>query len=238
VKLGAEPKKLGILGVLFLVFAYFAYSNWIAPTPDIPVQAARRQAQAASVRRTARPEAETQMAEAAEPAAPPARSTRGGAERTRPQFRMGSKERHADPATVDPTLRMDLLAHLQAVTLQGGDRNLFQFGSAPLPKTPEPKVVVLAKPAPMPPPAPPGPPPLPPKPVAPPCPLKFYGYSSDRASGPRRAFFLDGDEIIVAVEGQTMKSRYKVVRIGINSVVVQDVQFQSEQTLPLEEPAA
>ncbi len=235
-KLGAEPKKLGILGALFLVFAYFAYTNLIAPTPDIPVQAAQRQA--ASVRRAALPEAETQMADAAEPAAATPRSIRGGPERSRPQFRMGSKDRHADPATVDPTLRMDLLAHLQAVTLSGGDRNLFQFGAAPLPKTPEPKVIPKPSSMPVAVQPPPGPPPEPPKPVAPPCPLKFYGYSSERAAGQRRAFFLDGDDIIVAAEGQTMKSRYRVVRIGINSVVVEDVQFQSQQTLPLEEPAS
>jgi hypothetical protein len=34
-----------------------------------------------------------------------------------------------------------------------------------------------------------------------------------------------------------IKSRYKVVSIGINSVVVEDVQFQNQQTLPLEEQA-
>jgi len=56
-------------------------------------------------------------------------------------------------------------------------------------------------------------------------------------SGAKRVFFLDGDEIVVATEGQLVKNRYKVVRVGINSVVVEDVQFQHEQTLPLEEQA-
>ena len=39
----------------------------------------------------------------------------------------------------------------------------------------------------------------------------------------------------MAAEGQLVKSRYKLVRVGINSVVVEDVQFKHQQTLPLEE---
>ncbi len=49
---------------------------------------------------------------------------------------------------MDPTLRLDLLAKVQNVNLEGGERNLFQFGAAPLPKTPEPKII--PKPVPMP----------------------------------------------------------------------------------------
>jgi hypothetical protein len=138
--------------------------------------------------------------------------------------------------TVDPTLRTDLLAKVQAVTFQGGERNLFQFGAAPLPKTPETKII--PKPAgPAPPAAGPKPPDTPAKPAAPPIPLKFYGYASQTKPIQRRAFFLDGDEIIMASEGELIKKRYKVVRIGINSVVVEDVEYKNQQTLPLEEQA-
>jgi hypothetical protein len=121
------------------------------------------------------------------------------------------------------------------VNLEGGERNLFQFGAAPAPKTPEPKIVPKpAGPAAI---AANAPPETPSKPPPPPIPLKFYGYSSQAQQTDKRAFFLDGDDIIVASEGQVIKSRYKVVRIGINSVVVEDVQFQHQQTLPLEEQA-
>jgi hypothetical protein len=58
-----------------------------------------------------------------------------------------------------------------------------------------------------------------------------------RTAGEKRAFFLDGDDIVVATEGQLIKQRYKVIRIGVNSVVVEDMQFQNQQTLPLEEPS-
>ena len=35
-----------------------------------------------------------------------------------------------------------------------------------------------------------------------------------------------------------VKRRYKVVRIGVNSVVMEDTQFSNTQTLPLQEEAA
>jgi hypothetical protein len=74
------------------------------------------------------------------------------------------------------------------------------------------------------------------EPKAPPIPLKFYGFVNPPKAGIKRAFFLDGDEIIIAGEGDTVKKRYKIVRIGLNSAVVEDTQFKSnnQQTLPLE----
>jgi hypothetical protein len=92
-------------------------------------------------------------------------------------------------------------------------------------------------------------PPAPPKPVevkpppppqAPPVPLKYYGFVNPlQTPGPKRAFFLDGEDIIVAAEGDMVKKRYKIVRIGVNSAVVEDTQFEKAQnkaqTLPLVE---
>ena len=46
---------------------------------------------------------------------------------------------------------------------------------------------------------------------------------------------MDGDEIHVVTDGDSVKKRYKIVRIGVNSVVVEDTQFDQQQTLPLEE---
>ena len=34
---------------------------------------------------------------------------------------------------------------------------------------------------------------------------------------------------------EVIKRRYRVVRIGVNSLVVEDIEFKSEQTLPLQE---
>jgi hypothetical protein len=53
----------------------------------------------------------------------------------------------------------------------------------------------------------------------------------------KHAFFLDNDEIIVAGEGDLIKKRYKILRIGVNSAEVEDTTFKGDntkQTLPLE----
>ncbi len=37
----------------------------------------------------------------------------------------------------------------------------------------------------------------------------------------------------MAAEGELVKKRYKVVRIGVNSVTMEDTQFEGQQTLQL-----
>jgi hypothetical protein len=150
----------------------------------------------------------------------------------RPSLKAYNPGEGPDPVAVDPTLRLDLLAKVQAVKFDGGERNLFQFGAAPLPKTPEPKIVPKPQ-APVPGESKPSETPI--KPPPPPIPLKFYGYASQSRPNQKRAFFLEGDEIIMATEGDLIKKRYKVVRIGINSVVMEDIENKNQQTLPLEE---
>ncbi|HVX66276.1 MAG TPA: hypothetical protein VHA11_06735 [Bryobacteraceae bacterium] len=226
---GADKKKVAALAGLLLVLGYVFYSNVLAPDDDIPAPRPRAATRSAD---------EVTGAPAPEVRARPPLRPGAEAQATRPQFKMSPRDQRPDPTTIDPTLRLDLLAKVQAVTLEGGARNLFQFSEAPLPKTPEPKIVPRM----------PGqaaqaaaavnaPPVEPPKPQPPPIPLRFYGYTSQARQTERRAFFLDGDDIVVAAEGQTIKNRYKVVRISINSVVVEDTQFQHQQTLPLEEMA-
>jgi hypothetical protein len=225
--IGADRKKIAVLGGLALLLGYFVYSNVIAPSDDTP-----------------RPQART--AQSAQPAAPPAfgvpapetrpRSARAAQKSTRLEFKMETGEKAPDPAAIDPTLRLDLLSKVQSVNLEGGERSLFQFSAAPLPKTPEPRIIpnspktaaaaaaamaINKGPA------------APPKPPPPNIPLAFYGLTVRGQE--KRVFFLDGDEIVVATEGQVIKKRYKVVRIGINSVTVEDLEFQNQQTLVLQD---
>jgi hypothetical protein len=175
-------------------------------------------------------------------APPPQRSAparvRGNNTEFRPSLKPRTGENRIDPTSIDPTLRFDLLAKVQAVDPHGGNRNLFQFGAPPpppAPKEPEPKIIPSAvaagraNPGEIKPAAPAGPPP------PPPIPLKYYGYSTQKGEIRKRAFFLDGEEILVAGEGDTVKRRYRVVRIGINSVVMEDTEHKSQQTLPLTE---
>ena len=240
-KMGADRKKIYVLGGLIVVGAYLFYTNVLSgpsgsEPPARPVRSAaqtsRKAGSSAVPGDPSYPEPETQPVRQAA-------STRLN-EEFRPSLKPKRPEDRVDPMTIDPTLRLDLLAKVQAVSIEGGHRNLFQVGAPPPPPLPpEPKVKVghtqvAAGPQPAP-----GPPPPPPAPVAPPITLKYYGYSSVRTGdGKKHAFFLDGDDILVAAEGETVKKRYRVVRIGVNSVVMEDTQFKHEQTLPLQEEAA
>lgn len=234
-KIGAEQRnKVVLLGVLLLVAGYVVYSNVF--TDDMPPASGRS---ATTPRSTARTDVAdlTQPRQATAERAPRPAGRAAFNQEFKPKFRIGKPGDAVSPDAADPTLRLELLAKVQAVDFEGGERNLFQFGAAPPPKAPEPKIipkspskqanggsaVADAKPA------------APVKPPPPPIPLKFYGYTSLSAATPKRAFFLDGEDIIVANEGDTVKKRYKVVRIGINSVVMEDTEGKSQQTLPLEE---
>jgi hypothetical protein len=159
------------------------------------------------------------------------------------QPRLGPKtpEDRPDPATIDPTLRLDLLAKVQKVELGAPGRNLFDFGAAPPPDIALPtkvaKIDTHSQPVqPVQHVGPVGPPQPPP---APQIALKYYGYKISTADGHKAAFLMDGEDILVAGENDTVKRRYKVVRIGVNSITIEDTQFKSTQTLPLQEaPAA
>lgn len=239
--LGANRKKLEMyaLGVLVLGGGYLFYSNVLSgpssPEPSRPGPTAARPAHES---RDAVIGDSSSRLETPPSSRRAASSSRSGGE-FRPSLKPKGPEDRVDPMTIDPTLRLDLLAKVQAVDVEGGRRNLFAVGQPPPPPLPpEPKIkpkpgsqVAGAEPAP-------GPPKPPPPPQAPPIPLKYYGYSSARGDNRKHAFFLDGDDILVAAEGETVKKRYRVVRIGVNSVVMEDTQFKHEQTLPLQEEAA
>lgn len=230
-KLGAEPKRLAILGVLLAAAGYFIVSN-SASGPQAPPKTTPKAAG-----RVERPAALEAARLSGGPV--PRAETAGAGSRAstslefKPTLRLRPAGQAADLSSMEATLRLDVLERLREVRLRPGSRNLFEFSAAPLP--PEPKVIPKPKPqtVPLPPPPSPvaGPPP---KPAAPPIPLKFFGYTAPARQGNRRAFFLDGDQILVGSEGEVLKKRYRVVRIGVNSVVMEDVEFHAEQTLPLE----
>ena len=231
-KLGAEPKKMVMLGGLVVVGLYLLYTNFIS-SPSSGPEPARR----SSVSRTS-PDL-TDVSDST-PAAQPNIRRAGSRARSTEEFRpaLGHRrgEQKTDPMTIDPTLRLDLLAKVQAVEMQGGSRNLFAFSTPPPPPLPKEPIVPVKKAdvgpvKPAPPPGPPQPPP------PPPILLKYYGYSNARGES-KHAFFLDGDDILVAAEGEVLKRRYKVVRIGVNSVVMEDTESKHEQTLPLQAEAA
>ena len=69
--------------------------------------------------------------------------------------------------------------------------------------------------------------------------FKYYGYRVSSSDGRKQAFLLDGEDIIIAGENDAMKAgRYKVVRIGVTSITIEDTQFKAQQTLQLQADAA
>ncbi|HTT63093.1 MAG TPA: hypothetical protein VMG35_14665 [Bryobacteraceae bacterium] len=231
--LGANRRNLAVLGGLVLLGSYLLYTNVLSgPSYSEPSRSSSTRARPAAGSVPPAGFDDTQSASRR-----PAPSSRLS-EEFRPSLKPKRPEDRVDPMTIDPTLRLDLLAKVQAVNMEGGHRNLFQVGAAPLP--PEPTVPVKTKTqvAMMGPQLPPEPPKPAPPPPPPPINLKYYGYSSVRGDNQKHAFFLDGDDILVAGEGETVKKRYRVVRIGVNSVVMEDTQFKHQQTLPLQQEAA
>ena len=230
-KLGAEPKKIAILAGLILVAIVVFMINTTDDRPAGSSPAAQPGTPAAQ-----RPAGNAAASPERSGVQRPAGRNRGGTE-FKPRVGARRGEQRVDPATIDPTLRLDLLAKLQEVKVEGPRRSVFDFSQPPAPK-PDPKQVAAAKtpvPSPIVKPEEPKPetPAAPAKPQAPPIPLKFYGYLSRTAQPAKRAFFMEGDEIHVVAEGDMVKKRYKIVRIGVNSVVVEDTQFGQQQTLPL-----
>ncbi len=222
-KLGAEPKKIAILAGLVVAagVAYFLNSNSGGGPVSTPSVATRVQPSGAVPRAANRPTYRNVQQSA-------------GAREFKPTLR----PKNLDTSTIDPTLRLDLLAKVKSVAVDPSTRSLFEIGAPPPAEVkagqPEPAKIAIAKPFMGP--VQPAPPAPAPEPRAPPIPLKFYGFVNKTKVGDRRAFFMDGDEIVIAGEGDTVKKRYKIVRIGVNSAVVEDTEFKSnnQQTLPLE----
>jgi hypothetical protein len=228
--LGVENKRnVIILTVTLAVLGYVVYANLLSGPSPAPVPAPSRQASSEA--------AEPVIATPSGPA-PAARIQTKGPRSTefRPVLRSRRVEDRIDPMKVDPTLHLEILAKLQEAPAEAGGRNLFQFGQPPPPpqtaaKIAAPEPIVIPQPRPPVVQAPAGPPP------PPPIPLKYYGVSTTRADGRKTAFFLEGDQILMGAEGDVVGKRYRVVRIGVNSVVVEDTQDKRQQPLPLEENA-
>lgn len=234
-KFGGDRKQFITLGILGIVLAGVIYMNYFSG-PEIASSPAPRPSTAAP----APPPVAPRPATAAKKLQLDRR-----AQEFRPRVGAARPEDRLAPMSVDPTLRLDLLARLEKIQITGGTRSLFDFSNiaaAPVPTGPQGARIIAApkkapaapKPfiGPMPEP-PPAPKPVVQKPVAPPIPLRFYGFLSAPRGGSKRAFFLDGDDIVVGSEGDLLKNRYRLIRIGLNNVTMEDTQFQQQQTLPI-----
>jgi hypothetical protein len=226
-----DKKKVWALAVFGLLAAYMVYANLLSgPSAGTP-PSSQPAPKAGGLPAIAVPESTP----ARQPAPLRAGTARGRSDEFHPVLRSKRLEERIDPAAVDPTLRLDLLSRVQSAGLVGGSRNLFQFSTPPpkeVAKLAGPEPVVKVGPV-QPPPPPPPPPPAPPPAIT----IKFYGYSTAAVTGRKTAYFLDGEDILLGGEGDTLKRRYKVVRILPASVLIEDLDAKRQQSVPLTEEA-
>jgi hypothetical protein len=223
-KLGAERNKVILLIALSVIAAVTIFLQYFSTAPSAP----------------ARPAAASNplAGQVVEQATRRPGAARAAGQVYRPTF-AGLADQPLDPMKVDPTLRTDLLAKVRSVEFSGVERNLFQFTARKRVAPPEPDQVAkaqeLLKKAEPPPPVV-SEPAKPTKPTAPPIKWTFYGFANKSDDARKRAFLLDTEgAVFIATEGDVFSQRYKIVRIGVNSIVIEDLQLNAQQTLPLDE---
>lgn len=152
---------------------------------------------------------------------------RGGAGSPPANARRAASNRQVQNA--GPTEALDVrLEALNATRAEPVDieRNPFRFEARRSREAEAPRSRV-APPQEPPPPAPPSGPPPPP-----PIPLKFIGIIESAGAG-RMAALSDGRHVFHGREGDIIEGRYRIVRIGVESIVLENLDGGSQQTIRL-----
>jgi hypothetical protein len=143
--------------------------------------------------------------------------------KAKPRLGRNGKER-PQQQRLDPTLDLRLLAETEQTKYTGTGRNIFVAQvdiPAPIAKVTTDEVKPDL-----------GPPAPPPPPPPPPINLKFFGFAN-KPGEPKKVFLSQGEDVFIAVEGDIVDRRYKVVHIGPTSVEVEDVLYNNKQNIPL-----
>ena len=134
--------------------------------------------------------------------------------------RPGAQKRAKVARSLDPTLRYDWLKASEDIQYRGTGRNIFRAEV----EIPAPIEQVTPKD-----PSPPGPPPPPPPP---PINIKFFGFANKPGES-KKGFLSQGEDVFIAVEGDIVDRRYKVLTISPMSVEIEDVLTNNRQIIPL-----
>jgi hypothetical protein len=163
---------------------------------------------------------------------PPAGAPRPSAPAASAQKR-GGKTGLPPPEALEPKLRLDLLAKSLGVTYEPtGGRNVFAYFVPPPPPLPQP-VVNPVRPG--------GSTPgsvgamTPGMAQVQPIPLTYYGYVYEPTGTSKKVLLRMGEEIFIAQEGSVVAKRYRIVKIGVNTVEVEDLVTKGRQTLVLQD---
>lgn len=137
----------------------------------------------------------------------------------------------ATRGNVDPTLRLELLSRLQSEDEVPTGRSLFEAGPTPA-EVAAANLTRITGPKIPPQPLPPAGPIVPAGPAPLNIPLKFYGFvkpTDNREAS--RGFFMDGDNVLVAAEGQVLKQKYRVMELTAKAARLEDIQLRQSETL-------
>ncbi len=126
----------------------------------------------------------------------------------------------------EPDLRLDLLEKIHNTRYEGMQRDI--FSGQPLPPPPS-QVHRQLHPV----------DPVTPVQTAPPpvqVPAQFFGYANRPGSNDRVAFFLNGDDVLIVAEGDTFLGNFRLLHIGNDSALVEEVSTGRQTSVPLEQP--
>jgi hypothetical protein len=135
--------------------------------------------------------------------------------------RPGAQKKAKVARSLDPSLRYDWLKGSEDTEYQGKGRNIFR-AQAEIPQpivppvTPDPDKTSDATPPPPP----------------PPINLKFFGFANKPGES-KKIFLSQGEDVFIAVEGDIVDRRYKVLVISPMSVEIEDVLTNNRQSIPL-----
>jgi hypothetical protein len=104
----------------------------------------------------------------------------------------------------------------QSTEYKSTGRNIFVAGAMPVEESNAPKVVAkppfrLTGPAPK--------EPDPPAQMS----MTFFGYGNLPSGGPRRAFLLDKEDVLIVGEGETVQNHIRILHIGNESIEFEDI---------------
>lgn len=125
----------------------------------------------------------------------------------------------------DPTLHPEGMELTERLVYTGNGRNIFAINAAAPARIFIPAAIAPARSfvAPIAAAVDPGPPPID---------LRFFG-TATHGNGSRQAFFLRGEDVFLAQEGDVVGRRYKVGAIAATSVEITDLTNDNRQRLPL-----